>query len=300
MSEILFSAAAPGLFVQETARNQKFSMVTRHFHESYELYFLLEGQRFYFIQQDTYIVKAGMAVLINRNQIHKTSAFGNPSGDGHRRFLLQLDASVFDPILTAMGCQNLSELGNTHWGVVRFLPHEWEQCQFLIAAVKEELGRPGENSRFLAYAYAASLLLLYCRSRKRMEQELWKQPDSSRFQAQTGMYRKIHEIAQFLQNSSGSKESLDELAKRFYLSKSYLTRSFKAVTGFTINEYQNMARIKKAQTLLVRTSLSVSEIAEQTGFSTAAYFIRNFKKTTGVTPLTYRKNHNPKIAVDKP
>ncbi len=298
MSGILFSASVPGVFAEEAERTQKFSMATRHFHESYELYFLLNGERFYFIEQDTYLVKSGMAVLVNKNQIHKTSSLGNTPSSQHSRFLLQLDASILDPILKSVGCQPLEELGHTHWGVVQFPPSEWEQCLFLISSLKQEFGRLNENSRPMVLLYSISLLLLYCRTRKQAEQNVWKAPETDHYRAATGQYQKIHEIAQYLQNNSGSGESLDALAKRFYLSKSYLTRIFKAVTGFTINEYQNMARIKKALLLLSQTSLSVSEIAEQTGFATSSYFIRTFKNITGVTPLAYRKHQSDSILPD--
>ena len=290
MSEILFSASIPGVFAEEAERSQRFSMATRHFHKSYELYFLLSGERFYFIEQDTYLVREGMAVLVNRDQIHKTSSLGNAPLGSHRRFLLQLESPALDPILTSLGCPILSELGRTHWGVVQFPPSEWEQCLFLIDSLKHEFGRLNEHSRPMIFLNSISLLLLYCRTRQRMERDIWKTPVTARYRAATGQYQKIHEIAQYLQNNSSSQVSLDSLARRFFLSKSYLTRIFKAVTGFTVNEYLTMARIKKAQLLLAQTSLSVSEIAEQTGFSTSSYFVRTFKTITGSTPLPYRKS----------
>lgn len=41
------------------------------------------------------------------------------------------------------------------------------------------------------------------------------------------------------------KRSLDSLAEQFYISKYYLSRSFHEVTGFGINEYINILRVKK-------------------------------------------------------
>lgn len=71
-SEILFKGEIPGIFVEEAIRSHSFSMVTRHFHESLELYFLIEGERFYFVEQDTYHLQEHMATLVDQNQIHKT------------------------------------------------------------------------------------------------------------------------------------------------------------------------------------------------------------------------------------
>ena len=48
-------------------------------------------------------------------------------------------------------------------------------------------------------------------------------------------------------------------------------------------------RLAVAKSLLYSTELSVSEVAEQTGFGDVNNFIRYFKNDTGVTPLHYRK-----------
>ena len=72
-SEILFKGEIPGIFVEEAIRSHSFSMVTRHFHESLELYFLIEGERFYFVEQDTYHLQEHMAILVDQNQIHKST-----------------------------------------------------------------------------------------------------------------------------------------------------------------------------------------------------------------------------------
>lgn len=77
----------------------------------------------------------------------------------------------------------------------------------------------------------------------------------------------------------------------FFISRSYLTRIFRTVTGFTVNEYQNICRIKKAQILLRETSLTMTEIAMETGFGSLPYFERVFRKATAQTPMQYKKSH---------
>ena len=66
--------------------------------------------------------------------------------------------------------------------------------------------------------------------------------------------------------------SLDGLAGVFYLSKFYLSRSFKEVTGYGVNEYVNILRTKRAKQLLEETTLSVSEIAGTVGYESITYF----------------------------
>ena len=269
--EILFQEEISGIFAEEAVRRHSFSMVSRHFHQSLELYFLLEGERFYFVEQDTYHMKEQMAILVDQNQIHKTCPAGN--GKSHHRFLLQLEGEALSCLLKLCGFRGLLEFGEQYRGITCFSDGEWKQ-------VLEGMVR----------LYTAQLLLLLIRTRSRAEAEGWKEPGQTNI-VHTGMYQKVHEIAIYLQNHSTGKLCLDDLAAHFFISRSYLTRIFRTVTGFTVNEYQNICRIKKAQILLRETSLTMTEIAMETGFGSLPYFERVFRKATAQTPMQYKKSH---------
>lgn len=88
------------------------------------------------------------------------------------------------------------------------------------------------------------------------------------------------------------KFSLDTIAADLKKSKSYLSRRFHAETGEKINEYITTYRLRKACEFLLRSELSVHEIATRVGFSDATYFISSFRKGIGVPPLQYRKNRD--------
>ena len=108
--------------------------------------------------------------------------------------------------------------------------------------------------------------------------------------AQTWKHQKVHEVAEYLLNHPETEESLEEVAKRFYVSKSYLSRIFREVTGFAVNEYKNINRIKKSQQLLQHSTYSVTEISDILGFKNLTYYERVFKKYIGITPLKYRNS----------
>ena len=84
------------------------------------------------------------------------------------------------------------------------------------------------------------------------------------------------------------------MAARFYISPYYLSRLFRRVTGQSIVDYINNRRIDAARRLLKNTELSISDIAEQTGFASAAHFRRVFRDVMGISPLQYRKGHKKK------
>lgn len=101
----------------------------------------------------------------------------------------------------------------------------------------------------------------------------------------------VDKICAYLSANYQQKFSLTEVAARFYLSPYYLSRLFRRVTGQSIVDYINNRRIEAAQKLLVTTDLSISGVAEQTGFASAAHFRRVFRESLGTGPLQYRKAH---------
>lgn len=79
------------------------------------------------------------------------------------------------------------------------------------------------------------------------------------------------------------------LAEKLEVSKSYLSNLYKAKTGQTLSHSINVFRTEKAKLLLRGSALKIYEIAERCGYADENYFIRVFKKITGVTPLKYRE-----------
>lgn len=84
--------------------------------------------------------------------------------------------------------------------------------------------------------------------------------------------------------------SLKDMAKTNYYNFNYAAQLFKRHTGVTFSRYVTDLRLRKAQTLLAETDLSVTAIALKVGFSDDKYFTRVFKKIKGLTPSQYRKN----------
>lgn len=291
MNEITFSRQIPGIFAEEYLRVTEFSMADRHFHESLELYFMLEGERYYFIEQDTYHIKPGMAILVNRNQIHKTSMVnGNKQ---HLRFLLQLDSSILDSCFSLPEAPDIRSFGEHYWGVAEFSSEEWQQVLANIDLLKKEMNRTDATGNTISLLLTMQLVTLFRRSRRQQEISQRKSSVTSH-KVHTGMYQKVHEIALYLQNHCSEPCPLDDIAAHFYISRPYLTRIFKSITGFTVTEYLIVCRIRRAKMLLKETTLSITDISAQTGFGNITYFEKVFKKMTDCTPFQYRKNFHAK------
>ena len=83
--------------------------------------------------------------------------------------------------------------------------------------------------------------------------------------------------------------SLHDIAQAVGLSAYRLAHVVKAHTGKTLLQIITHARIQHAQNLLEQTDKSCTEIAYEVGFNDQSYFIRHFRRLTGITPARYRR-----------
>ena len=79
-----------------------------------------------------------------------------------------------------------------------------------------------------------------------------------------------------------------------YVSPSYLSALFKQETGSTLIDYINTQRVNRAAQLLVQNNHTIAAVAEEVGILDVNYFTKIFKKTLGVTPTRYRREHKEK------
>jgi len=92
--------------------------------------------------------------------------------------------------------------------------------------------------------------------------------------------------------------TLDALAKQFQFSSRTFRRYWQQRFGVTLTEYMHSQRIHMACDLLVTTNLTMTEIANRTGFFDQCYFSHRFRNTIGIPPSQYRKRHRLHIATD--
>lgn len=296
--ELVFEKRIPGLRVSEAVRHHRFIMRSRHVHETIELHFIIEGQRLMFVDRETYRLSPHSAIVVNHNLIHKTSTAPGFPPD-HHNFILQLDRSRFDQILRVAGLRGFDDFGDRFNGVATFNDSEWRLILAVISEFKamceeDKMGAAVsmEDAHAFLYLQALELASIFAKARRRLlhaelEANQKVVPETV---VKTGVHQKVHEVALYLQTHIHESVSLEELAQRFFMSRSYLTRSFRNVTGFSVVEYMTYIRIQKAQQLLRESDRSITEIADLCGFGNITYFEKVFKTTTGHTPVQYRKN----------
>lgn len=86
--------------------------------------------------------------------------------------------------------------------------------------------------------------------------------------------------------------SLESLADIFNYTPAYISKVFKKEIGCNLTKYVNDVRIRAAKEQLLHSNKKIMRIAEDVGFRDYIYFTKQFKKCTGQTPGSYRKQNN--------
>lgn len=100
----------------------------------------------------------------------------------------------------------------------------------------------------------------------------------------------IREAIHFIDQHLKDELSLKDVAEYVHLNPSYFSVLFKEQVNLTFSEYITRRRMQRAKELLITTNLTISEVAEESGYKTTKYFIKLFKEMEGTTPNVYRKN----------
>ncbi len=102
----------------------------------------------------------------------------------------------------------------------------------------------------------------------------------------------IGQISHWIGCHYTTRITLAGLAEQFHGSPYHLQRTYKRVLGMTPAKHILELRLAKAEQLLVRTDLTITEIASAAGMRNAAHFATVFQNNKGLTPTAFRQLHN--------
>lgn len=83
--------------------------------------------------------------------------------------------------------------------------------------------------------------------------------------------------------------NLSGVCDHVHMNANYFSHLFKMKTGMNFTDYVTHYRMKQAKHMLVETTLQIQEIAERIGIPDYKYFSRVFRRATGNSPSSYRK-----------
>ena len=99
----------------------------------------------------------------------------------------------------------------------------------------------------------------------------------------------VQDAIKFIEENYSGQLTVEQLAERSGLNRSYFGKVFKKATGKTPQQYLLLYRMAKAAELLKLTALSISDISKSVGYPNQLHFSRAFKTTYGLSPREWRK-----------
>lgn len=96
-------------------------------------------------------------------------------------------------------------------------------------------------------------------------------------------------IFEYLEQHYSQDITLEMMADKLNISRSYLSTYFKSKTGTYFVDYVNLFRINRAKELLAGSDVKIQDAAAKVGYQNINSFNRMFKKFTGVTPSEFRR-----------
>lgn len=276
---------APSIIAESNIRGIS-SPFEFHSHQQYEVFILLKGNVHYLINNHIYKISPGTIILLDGTELHKVQLMSED--EPYLRSIVHFDPNWIRPILKGVDAEFLLNFFEDYHHRL-FTLENAKSLEELLTNV-EELSlltfeeRTNEKVIEVRLRLVRLLLGLYTAGKKNLMEETYGKSDKAKL---------AEEIASYIQQHFDSKWTIQVLAEDLNLSQSYASHLFKEVTGFTIMDYLMNYRLIQAKALLTISSegIPIRECAYKCGFESDAHFNRFFKKKTGVTPSTFRKNH---------
>lgn len=263
------------IFYKETTSNLE---IKAHFHNSYEIIYIIEGKAEFIINNRTYEVNANDMAFLSHLESHELKVTGYP----YRRYYILIDPGYFqskinEPVLTSIFKHRPDQFRHV-------ISLESTEQQYIISAIKS-MQQENDNKKALwevaLGSWLQSIFIFLYRNYR----------DSFPITALNNSVDIILQTQKYIEQHYTDEISLKHISNLFHIDMYYLSHLFKKVTGFNFKEYLIRQRLSKAKDLLYYSNDNITQVASNSGFNNVNHFIRIFKKFEGTTPYQYRKKY---------
>ncbi len=249
----------------------------RHWHEEVEILMPLEGQYSAIIGETAYRLNTGDLLLIMPGVIHDLPL--EPSGV---RIIFQFDPSLIRSISGVYDALSLMA------PALQIQKNSEPELSAGITDIMQEIRRQYISSGLTAEIsiYSQILSMLSLIGEKLRSRQLENKPAAYRAHAAAMM-----DVCSYIQEHSAEPLCLEDTARMAGFSKYHFERIFRNYTNMSFLQYLTATRVNHACYLLRDPSVSITQAAYQSGFSSSAAFAKVFRKVTGYSATEYRARH---------
>lgn len=248
----------------------KLGDVTRHWHESLELLFVLTGEVTVLTGDKQTTLQPDDILLINDNVIHELHS------EGCVLIAVQIKLSKFDIPQTV-----LEELHFDCNSTSQPVPERFDALKRIITSMLQFDTGANDTTVFRGRALAYNLL-----------GELVENFKAEKPVAEMNTHKhleRMSNILRYIGEHYHEQLTLGQLAEQEHLSTPYLSSFFEKHMGVNFTTYYTNLRLERAMHDLLYTDITVEQLAVKHGFSDPRAYVRAFKKRYHMLPSQYRK-----------
>lgn len=97
----------------------------------------------------------------------------------------------------------------------------------------------------------------------------------------------LQSVCAYLEEHVADSVTIEDLCRRFCVSKSTLQKLFRSRVGSGISHVYQQLKVDRAKAMIREKQYNFTEIAQRLGYSSVHYFSRHFKQVAGMTPSEY-------------
>lgn len=258
----------PRYYIQESytalPSNNGFGL---HNHDDYEILLFLSGDARYVVEDNVYTLAPGDMIIVRRHELHRIY---HNSPSPYSRIVLMVSPDFFQE-------NECSEYE------AQFLRAPQGTGHKITAEIVRSIGLYDAFQRYKRYSEAYRLPPEAPVLKSVILEILYLINQTSHFSSADISTGPIKSVILYLNENYSEDITLDALQERFYISKYYLCREFRRVTGLTVHDYIRRKRLTRIRELRSQ-GLRISEAALQVGFHDYSSFYRAFRKEYGVPP----------------
>jgi AraC-like DNA-binding protein len=247
-----------------------------HRHPEFEICYFPRDSGTFMIQDREYPIRRGDIFIVNANDIHQP-ILSNEGNDGALvvYFSPRLFADAGESAEWLHAFMLASLLGRNR---VRTSPRLRE----FIEELHETLHRQAPHWQLAARGLLTHVLsIIAC--------DFLRDSDAAQSLGHARSVQRFTRVIGYINENLHTRIRAARLHALASLSHSQFSEKFVESFGITVTRYIRLQRLRRAKRLLQSTSLTVTQIALQTGFPSSSFFSTVFRKHTGLSPLRFRK-----------